>query len=182
MTRYRKLAALSVVPLAFAFVGTACSGDDVADKITEKAIEQGSGGDVDIDSEDGKITYKDDEGNETQIDVNADGDASLPDGFPADLAPPDNVSIISSSTNTVNGVKSLFVLGETDASMDDMFEGIKNQLDGAGYTIVSETNSSSADGGYAGIVAEGDYDVNVSISSDGSTTSISFSVTEPAAD
>ena len=182
MIRYRKLAALSVAS-SLVLVGTAaCSGDDVADNIAEKAIEQSGGGDIEIDSEDGKVTYTDEEGNESEIDVSGAGSAELPDGFPEDLAPPDSVRIISSSTNTVNGVQSMFVLAEADGTVDELFEGIKSQLGDAGYEIVSETNSSTSDGGYSGIVAEGDYDVNVSISGDGETTSISFSVSEPAAE
>ena len=181
MIRYRKLAALSVAS-SLVFVGAACSGSDVADNLAEKAIEESGGGDIEIDSEDGKVTYTDEEGNESEIDVSGEGSAALPDGFPEDLAPPDSVRIISSSTNTVNGVQSMFVLAEGDGSIDDYFEGIKNQLTDAGYEIVSETNSSTSDGGYSGIVAEGDYDVNVSLSGDGDVTSISFSVAEPASD
>ena len=181
MIRYRKLAALSVAS-SLVFAGAACSGDDVADNLAEKAIEESSGGDIEIDSDDGKVTYTDEDGNESEIDVSGSGSAELPEGWPAELAPPDNVAITTASTNTINGQVTMSVFAEGEGSVEQFFEGIKTQLTDAGYDIVSESNSSTADGGYASITAEGDYDVTVGLSGGGDTTTISFAVSQPTSE
>jgi len=176
----RKLALLSVAA-TFVFIGAACgsSSGDLSDKIAEKAAENASGGDVDINSEDGKVTYKDDEGNETEIDVSGDG-AELPKDFPEELAPPKGVKIVSATTNTVNGEKTLYVLGEAEGTVEEFYNGLKTQLEEAGYTIENDTMMSGTDGGYAGITAKkGSTEVTASVAGGDKkdTVAISLSVT-----
>ena len=151
--------------LGLVFVGAACSSSDAADKLTEKAIEKSSGGDVDIDSEDGTVKYTDENGNETEMNVDGSG-AKLPDGWPKDLAPPDSVKLISTGTTTVSGVKTMTVLGEADASVDDLAAGVKGQITDAGFDITQDTSTDVTGGGYVGMTAtKGGQELTVAIAS-----------------
>ncbi len=174
---------LVAVGLAFGlvFAGAACSTSDAAEKLTEKAIENQSGGDVDIDSEDGTVKYTDENGNETEMNVDGSG-ASLPEDWPADLAPPDSVTLISTGTTTVDGVKTMTVLGEADASVADLGEGVKTQITDAGFDITQDTTSEVTGGGYVGLTAtKGDQELTVAIAS-GSTDDSKATVTMTLAD
>lgn len=179
MSGTRKLAGATLVAaLVVAGAGCGKAAEKVSEKAAEKAAEQAAGGNVDINSDDGSVKITDDQGNVTEI-----GGASLPDGWPDELKPPDSVKIVSASTNTIDGKKSLFALGEADGSMEDYYQGVKTQLTDAGYDIQSDTMTSATDGGYAGVSAtNGTYDVTVSITTGDSAdkTNISFSVTESA--
>lgn len=159
---------LAAVGMAFTlvFLGAACSSSDAADKLTEKAIEDASGGDVDVDSKDGTVKYTDEDGNETEMNIDGEG-ASLPKDWPADLAPPDSVKLITSSTSTTGGTTTMTVLGEAEASLDDLVPAIKEQVTGAGYEITQDTSSDVTGGGYAGMTAtKGDAELTVAVASD----------------
>ena len=152
--------------VALILLGSACSSSDAADKLTEKAIENSGGGDVDIDSEDGTVKYTDEDGNETEMNIDGEG-ASLPKGWPSDLAPPDSVTLLSSSTSTTGGTKTMTVLGEAEASIDDLVPAIKEQVTAAGFEITQDTSSDLTGGGYAGLTAtKGDQELVVAVASD----------------
>lgn len=164
--------------LAATFALAGCgSGSDVAEKIAEKAAEEGSGGNVDI--EDGNVKFTDEEGNETEFDVS--GSAELPEGFPEDLAPPDAVKIITSNTSTVNGQKTMVVYGEAEATVEELAEGLKTQLTDAGYEISNDSSMAGTGGDFVGLTAtKGATTVTASVSNaaTGDKTAISLSVTE----
>jgi len=142
----------------------ACSSSDAADKPADEATEQTSGGDVDVNAKDGTVKYTDEDGNQTEMNIDGSG-ASLPKGWPADLAPPDSVTIITSRTSTDG--KEVTILGEAESSIDDLAAPIRDQVTGAGYTITQDTSSDVSGGGYAGMTAaKGDAELTVAISSD----------------
>jgi len=67
------------------------------------------------------------------------GDSSLPSGFPSDLAPPDGSKILASTSNTSNGVKSFYVVAAVRGTVQEIVDGIKAQLTGAGFEIVNDS-------------------------------------------
>ena len=173
----------ALVAVSLAFIPTGCGGSDAAEKLTEKAIEQGGGGDVDINSEDGTVKYTDENGNETEMNVDGEG-ASLPKDWPADLAPPDSVTLITSNTSTSGDEKTMTVLGQADGTVSDYVTAIKGQLEDAGYEITQDSTTAVDDGSYAGLTAtKGDQEVTVTIASDASSSakvSLTMTISGPA--
>lgn len=162
----RTKAAAITMAAALILLGSACSSSDAAEKLTEKAIEDASGGDVDVDSEDGTVKYTDENGNETEMNIDGEG-ASLPEDWPSELDPPDSVTLITSNTSTTGGQTSMTVLGEAEGTIEDFAAGIKTQLEDGGYEITQDTSSSSTGGGYAGMSAtKGDQEVTVALADD----------------
>ncbi len=160
-----KTAAISLA-MGLVFVSSACSSSDAADKLTEKAIEKSGGGNVDIDSKDGTVKYTDKDGNQTEMNIDGDG-ASLPKDWPADLAPPDSVKIVTSNTSTTGGDQTMTVLGEASGTIEDFQAAITSQVTDAGYKVTQNTSSDVTGGGYAGMTAtKGTDTLVVAIASD----------------
>jgi hypothetical protein len=163
----RHTVAGAALAASLVLVGAAgCSSEDAGEKAGERLAEEMMGGDVDINAEDGSVKLTDEEGNTSEYGSGAE----LPEGWPSDLALPDGVTILGSSTRTENGVETMFVTGESETSLDDLYEQIKKQLTDAGYEIVNDSNMSSSSGGFASVEATGDeYTANVTISEDQAT-------------
>lgn len=177
MNVHRKLAG-GLLAGSLLFTVAACGGDGdskAGDKLAEK-IAKDNGVDVDINSKDGKYTVTDKDGNKTEVGTRA----KLPDDWPSDLEPPDSVKIMSSSTSTTNGKKQLSVVATSTTEVQDLYEGLKSQLESNDYEISSDTSGGTGDGAYAALSAtKGTTNVNVSMGSsttgtDG--TSIIFTV------
>lgn len=155
--------------LALVVSGSACG--KVAEKVAEKAT-----GCEDIDAageeigaecdgvsskvdSDGNASVTDEDGN--SFDVSADGTGELPEGWPANLAPPEGTRIISSTVSSGN----LSLTAGIDGDVTAVYEGIKSQLEGAGYTIEADTVTSAGTGDVASVTASGpDVDASVSVS------------------
>lgn len=178
MKRYRLAVVGMVAVLAFGAAGCG-GGSEAAEKIAEKAIEEGSGGDVDVDvdsnGENVKVTDKD--GNVSEYGTGAD----LPEGWPEDLKPPKDIEILAASTSTDSGKKTMFVTAQSSAPFDELVDGLNQQLTDAGYELGDSSTIDAGSGGYTGISATGpDYTVTVSLAEDtkNDTTAIAFSLTE----
>lgn len=179
MSVQKRLAALgAIVVFAGATVLSGCG--DASDKVAEKVAESQTDGKVKIDSDDGSVEYTDEDGNKTQF--NTGGGASLPDDWPEALAPPDGVNIISSSTSTVDGKRSMVVFADAEGTVSDFFEGIKTQITSVGYAIDQEGSTDATGGSYATLTAsDSSSSILVSISDDSSDSGkvdITFTVTE----
>lgn len=158
----RKLAAVGLAAGMVVFGAGCGGGSDSADNAAEKLIEESTGGDVEVNSDDGSYTFTDEDGNTYEASTDGEG-AALPDDWPADLAPPDDVTIVTASSNTVDGKQSMTVLAEAEGTVEEWAGGIKSQLEEAGYTIENDTTTSGTDGDYAGLSASGEYDVFASV-------------------
>ncbi|WP_421120115.1 hypothetical protein ACE2AJ_01840 [Aquihabitans daechungensis] len=185
MSRRTKTAAIGMV-VGLALAVAACGGSEAADKLTEEAIEQSGGGDVDIDSEDGTVKYTDEDGNETEMNIDGEG-ASLPDGWPSELAPPDSVKLITSNTtndSTAGGDQVMTILGEASGTSDEFQAAIKEQVTDAGFDVAQDTASDVTGGGYAGLTAKkGEDTLVVAIASDPTregTVTITMTLTSKA--
>ena len=177
----RKVAAAGLA-IGLVLVGAGCGGgSEAGDKLAEKILEENGGGDVDINSDEGSYKFTDENGNTFEGSVDGEG-ASLPDGWPSDLAPPDGVKIVTASSNAVDGKATMSVLAEAGGTVEEWATGLKSQLTDAGYTIDNDTSTSGSDGSYAGLSASGDYDVFASVSdgSDEGTVTITVTLSEPA--
>ena len=179
--RTKRAMAAGAVALALVVGGAGCGA--IAEKATEKAVEKATGcEDIDASGEqvgaecdgvsanvdaDGNVAVTDEDGN--SIDASADGSAALPEGWPAELAPPADARITSA---TVSG-DDLGLTAALDGDVAEVFSAIKGQLEQAGYTIESDTVADAAEGTVASATASGpDLDATVSVTSNVGDTSL----------
>lgn len=153
------------------------ASETAGEKLAEKAIEDQTGGSADVDISDGGVKISDGEGGTYEVD--ADGNVSgssgdgnyqmgegteLPEGWPAELAPPSGAEIVSA----ISSGDSQSVVANIDAPIRDVYEGLKGQLTDAGYDVSSDNYTSSDGGDFAALSATGtDYEVVVTLSTDG---------------
>ena len=179
----RRGAAAGLVGLALAVGSAGCGGlaDKAADKVAEKAVEANTGcTDVDIDSSNGGVSANC-EGED--FNVSAGGEASLPDAWPSDLAPPADLKIVAA--NTSSNPTAMTVIGSLDGDVNSVYDAIKAQVTAAGYTIESD-NVTDVGGSPTGtLVANGsEWTVAVAVSNvanalEGDVT-VTYTLTEAA--
>jgi hypothetical protein len=144
----------------------ACGGSSDGAKATTTKVERSAPGDVDIDSKDGTVRFKDEHGNETEMALDGQG-AGLPEAWPQGLEPPDSVTIVTSNTSTIDGKPTLTVLGEAKGSIADLQTAIEGRVADAGFDVTQATSADLTDGVYAGLTAtKGDDTLVVAIARD----------------
>lgn len=156
----RRGMAMGLVGLALVVGSTGCS--KIGEKVAEEAIEQNSNCEgVDVDVEEGGFSGTCDG---QDIDANVSGNADLPEGYPAEVAPPEGFAIIS-ATGTAG--ESYDVFGSIDGEVDAVYESVKTQLTDAGYTVdaATDTLAEGPTGTVGNFTATGpEFAVNVTVS------------------
>lgn len=148
----KRSALAGLVALGLVMGGSACG--KAAEKVAEEAIEQNS----DCENVDLSDAGASGECGGESFDVNADGDAELPEGFPADLAPPADAQITFSTSSDGN----FSVIAGLDGDRASVTDGIVSQLEAAGYTIDNQSEADSGAGATSTVTATGaDYTANV---------------------
>ncbi len=171
----RRLLALTA---GAALVGgvAACSPENVA----ERAIEAGAGGnvDVDIDDESGQVTIDDGEGGSATFGDSGD----LRDGFP-DAVPvvKDTIGFTQSMTDPESGdTFTVFVPVSGDPA--DVWDQVKADLDGAGFTLGNETTiTNDGEAYYAAVFTSAAWDVSAGVSSADGESHVAYIVTTATA-
>jgi hypothetical protein len=110
------------------------AGEKAAEKIIEKAIEEESGGEVDITGE--TVTIKTDEG-ESVIGIGAE----LPEGFPADVPVYPDMTITSSSKTSMDNKETFSFTADASVPGDEVVSWYKSEL--TGWNIDSEFTAES---------------------------------------
>lgn len=149
MTTKRIATAIIAGALLFGTVGCGAAAEKVSEKATEKAIEKAAGGDVDIDTKgDGKVTYKDKDGNAITY-----GNSELPEGWSKDLTIPKGFKLLSSSSLKSDGgtIKSITAQGKGDAKK--VYNGLKSMVADNGYEISQDSVLDMSSNGGSGITA-----------------------------
>ncbi len=106
---------------------TACGGG--TDEAIEQQIENETGLDTQVDSDNGTITASQDG---TSVTVGEEAD--LPDGWP-DLPTPDGGEIISSTSSDKNGRSIQIVTFKVEGDAAGAAKSLADQLEEAGYTL-----------------------------------------------
>ncbi|WP_436793896.1 hypothetical protein [Actinospongicola halichondriae] len=169
--------------LAVASCGKAA--EKIAEKGTEKLIEESAGGgDVDI-NDDGSFSFENDEGSfsidedgnvkiegedgEFSIEGNSDGE--LPDDFP-DVPLPDGFTPQSNSKQSDGEATIYSAVGTADGDAADVFESLIDDYESDGYDTDGRYENTSGDDFTGGAQFVGsDHQVSVSVfGSDGETT------------
>lgn len=194
MTPRTIAAGVGLAASLFLVAGCGAAVDKVAEKATEKAIENESGGKVDIDTDSGKVKVKTDKGTyesdgngnvkisgeDGNTNFTAGDGTKLPEDWPDELAPPDGTKLISASTSESGGKQVMTVMGEIDAPVKDVYDGLKDQLEGAGFEFSADSFGTAGGGSYGALAGKSDqWEVNASITSSGSDgkTTVSMSLT-----
>ena len=135
--RIKRLAAVAAIlaPLGLAGCGLSqTSGEKVAEKYMEKALESAGGGDVDVDAASGKVTIKSEDG---QAEFSGGEGVKLPDVFPDNLVLADDAKIIMAS-KVGSGYSVAYITDETQAQM---FTRYKNELVADGWKKTMEMDA-----------------------------------------
>jgi len=132
MRRTAPIALFAVLALAAPLAaGCGPSSSDAGDKIAEKMIEDQSGGDVKIDSDNGEVSIKGKDGESMSM------GKTMPKGFPSDVKIPKSVKITSGSS-LGDASKPLFnVTGASDESIKELNAAFAKNL-GSGWKADSE--------------------------------------------
>ena len=77
--------------------------------------------------------------------------ATVPDGWPSELALPSNVTVVESFRPDAT---SMTVVGNIDGDTQAVYDTLKTQLTSAGYDLVGSTFTPSPQGGYGSISAK----------------------------
>lgn len=145
------LAAAPAVVLGLAVLGS-CSSEDVAEKLTEQAIESsgGDGANVEFDSETGQVDIETEDGSMSF------GTAELPDGWPSEIPMPDDYELTNAMVTGADGERSFIVGGTFDGDAKATFNSLTEQFAEDGWTEVTKTDMSTSDGMNASASFNGD--------------------------
>jgi hypothetical protein len=133
-TDNRRLVRKLVAVAATGLLVTACSAEDVTERMVEEAAEQaGAGSDVDINTEDGSVSIETDEGS---FDI---GSQDLPEELPPELPVPDELVVSGSLVQTVDDLQNIGVQATYEGSFDDVAEFYASELEANGWTITDDT-------------------------------------------
>jgi hypothetical protein len=154
----------SALLLTFTVAGCGAAEDELAEKITEEAVEAaGDGTEVDIE-EDG-VTVTDENGDQASIGT------EMPDDFPVDDVPLVEGTVVSASS--VDGASFTLML-EVEGDPETAHEEAVTLLTDAGYTSGTEMNS---EGYYAATLSKEGFEVGVTTMAGDPATQISYIVT-----
>ena len=144
MLRTARRMTTTVAAVALTLSGlSACGGDaeqKASDKIVEKALENGSGGDVDVDTSDDQVTVDTEDGT-----VAVGQDVDLPDRFPDSIPMPLADHTITSASTQGDEMAVLVSLTDADVDLDAEKEHLVSGLTTGGWTV--DEPFSSAGGG-----------------------------------
>lgn len=170
MVRSRLGAALAV---AIMVMGVAGCGK-AAEVAAEQAIEAGTGGDANINS-DGSVTLTDDSGNTVTA-----GTKKISEKLTAAVSLPDGIDWQNTSESTSDGTLTVWGAGTTKMSADEAMAALKAAVTGAGYEVATEANY---DGQLYLDASKGeDSHMMVTVGDDGNgTIQVTLTYTAPAA-
>ena len=168
-----RISILALVGLLAAFALTGCC-PWLGEQAAEEAIEQSTGGDVEIDDDGESVKIETDEGT---MEIQGEGAAEVPAGFPSSMPIYDGDYTFSSAVETPEG--QVYTLGiETGDGAGDVSEWYRGELSSNGWEILSDISSDSGDATmYAFTVESSDGQGQVTIAEQDGVTTVSLTVT-----
>lgn len=163
----RTLGLLAATTLLLA--GAACSADDVADQVAERAIENaaGEGADVDFDADTGEFKVETDAGTFSS-------GGSLPDDFPGDEVPLLDGEILQAASSTQEGSGGYVVIVVVDEGVDEAVEAANQRLLDAGFAPDAEM--AGIEGLSVKALAKAPYAVLLSAYDTGEGTAVNYTI------
>lgn len=171
-THRRPLVALALLPALLLFGGCGEASDKAAETAAEKAIESQSGGDVDVDVDNGEVkvetedgTYESDGDGNVRIeteDGTFTGGSGLPDDWPEDIPMPDGVEVVYGSSSPEGATVTVTGSGSVDELMADFEDALSD------WTAEDETTmETGGDTFRSARFVDGEREVSVSVSNSG---------------
>jgi len=140
----------------------------IAESATEKLIEQAAGGSVDVNIEGDGVTV---EGSEGAMSIG--GSVDLPDNWPSEVPTYGDGTLVLVSVDAASG--SATAMWNTDQSVDDAASAVKSMVEGAGYSVDSE--SKMTDVSILGATGNG-YRLDISVGGQEGSTAITLVATK----
>lgn len=151
-------------------LGSACSSDDVAERLTESL--SGDDVEVDIDSDSGEVKIETDDGS---MQFSTD---QLPEGFPQDIPLPDDLDLMSSRSTDVGDGAAFSLVGTVDGEASEVFDPLAKQFRDAGWNetdtgtvTMSGTTTTSA------TFENADWRVSLIVNETGGESTVTYAVT-----
>jgi len=179
MKRVMAITAVLVSILLILVFAAGCKRS-IAERLTEKAVEKAvegaieseSGGEVDIDLDEGQVNIQSDEG-----EISYGTGSDLPEGFPSNVPLYNNMTIMSSWTQTMDGKAAYSIAAVSDDSVDEIFNWYKSEL--SNWDIEGEFTMSTDAGKSSSLTAKnGGQELTLSVTDSEEETLINQSVME----
>jgi hypothetical protein len=134
----KKFATVLITVLSTVFLGGCFLTDKIAEEVTEKAIENETGSDVELDTEDGGVSVETDEG-----EMNIGSKANIPDNFPSDIPLIDYSEILNSAvyTDDEDGTTTYQVMITSEENFEDTLEFYDDGMTDQGWDREASVNS-----------------------------------------
>lgn len=147
-----------------------------SERMIERAIEDATGGEANVDISRNGETMTFTGGDGETITFSEGGNVQLPGSWPNDVPVMDGAMVSYSGTsNPSTGESGAFVMFTTERSVEDVSAYYQNELAKSGWTIEGTMNA----GGYSVFSAtKGERSVGVSIGGDGAMTTVTIGVGE----
>jgi len=123
----KKLFVLTII-LALGVLGLSGCGKSLSDRVTENLIEKSTGGQADVNTQDGNIKV-----NAGGMNIETGTNVSLPKNFPNDVYLPSDYKLLSAITSE----KSYTISFETASTATDIFNTYKDKVVSDGWKIVT---------------------------------------------
>ena len=193
----KKLLGIATIILSMIIVlvfAGGCLGQNIAERVVEEAIEKAleseSGGNVEIDLENGEVNIQSDEGevsissDDESVEIKSeDGEATfgtgaeLPEGFPEIVPLYADIEITSSFKSSDGDKNNYSITAESQKSIEEIFNWYKDEL--SGWSIENEFKIDSDSGKNYTLVAKmGDITLTLGLLGYVDKTGISLTVTE----
>jgi len=177
--RKSELAIISII-LSFSLIFSIVSCGKAIEKKTESAIEEAieneSGGNVDVDLKDEGAVVKDEKGEEAQIGE----DVDLPEGWPGDIPVyPDSKFSVSTKTKNGETDKNEYAVWGivTKGSVEEVYNWYKEKFSGWELETDQYTKSDDGDLAFLFLTSNG-YEISVTIGASNGETSLGMQVLE----
>jgi hypothetical protein len=141
MIRIRRSATIAVLIAATGLTACGAVAEKAGEKATEKAIESQTGGDVDVDTDDGSVSIETEEGSASF------GTGEVPEDWPDDIPLPDGLEVLTSSSTVSGNERLTAVTGSTDTEPEEILAWMKEEL--PDWEISGETTSTGTSGDLA---------------------------------
>lgn len=146
--------------------------DKVGENLIEAAIKSETGGQANVNVDDGSVTVTSDDGT-----ISFGGGTSLPNGFPTNVPTPDNATLTGSFSGTEDEKTTYSLVYTVTQNTTTASEAYQTELKNAGFTVTSSGSASTGGSSYSGFEATKDTtNINVAVAGDTQQTTLTIVV------
>ncbi len=166
-TTRRVLMATAALALVFSVSACGKATDKLSEKIAEKSLEGATGGDIDIDGDDGSFSIKTEDG-----EFSSKTSQDLPDDWPSDILPiPGGMEIANVTQTKVDTAEQSSVYLEGSGDLKELLASYADGFEDNDVEIAMQSTAGNS-GMVIGTKGGNNYNVNASVDEDGALTLI----------